>query len=234
MNNNSQLQLRNRKDDDVGNWFCDDFDTCGRPQDIDFGSDEHPAAQYAARQKQKEEESLPFKSPNAALPYHMNRHSPLGSSSGSSSRSHAHEVPHDAIPCTARTPVIGDRVAFRRRGVLTASDSDGNDWSLSDREVAKVFEVGDEGDFKLVNPSGRRSAWIFRMYFVYEPVLPPMFQPSTLPYEASIAPRRRLSIQPPPGEDERFKHKKNRDGRTCGCEFNDFCGDDDVDDPYVF
>jgi hypothetical protein len=75
----------------------------------------------------------------------------------------------DVTLCVRRLPLKGDPV--RRLGNTLAQErnSDGviDAWFLQPDEVAIVVDIDQDNDFKLQNPSGEVSGWLFRSGFVY-------------------------------------------------------------------
>jgi hypothetical protein len=66
-------------------------------------------------------------------------------------------------PCKSRWPAPGDRV-YRSDGQRYVSSYG---WELAPGALAVVVDVDRDGDFKLRNPEGNASKWIFRENFMY-------------------------------------------------------------------
>jgi hypothetical protein len=73
-------------------------------------------------------------------------------------------------PCTARWPAVGDRV-YRADGQQYVASYG---WMLMPGAIATVIDVDQDGDFKLRNPDGDESKWIYRKNFMYAKEEPAM------------------------------------------------------------
>merc|ERR1719329_505646 len=64
---------------------------------------------------------------------------------------------------------------INRASTTTIKDVHGNEdgWTLGPGEVAVVVDVDAEGDFRLRNPQGVESVFVFRRVYCYEPVEAP-------------------------------------------------------------
>jgi len=72
------------------------------------------------------------------------------------------------VPCTERTPVVGEEVCtLGSKHCCGDAAGNGDAWVLHPGEVATVTVVDKDGDFKLRNPSGLESAWQLRPKYVY-------------------------------------------------------------------
>eukprot|EP00929_Paragymnodinium_shiwhaense_P053045 TRINITY_DN26562_c0_g2_i1.p1 TRINITY_DN26562_c0_g2~~TRINITY_DN26562_c0_g2_i1.p1 ORF type:complete len:892 (-),score=159.66 TRINITY_DN26562_c0_g2_i1:285-2960(-) len=82
-----------------------------------------------------------------------------------------HQDQEEAKECSERAAVPGDVVMSRgRQQVMAHTANSGDDaWRLKDGERGVVVEVDKDGDFRLLNPSGEESGWLYCKHFVYAP-----------------------------------------------------------------
>lgn len=73
------------------------------------------------------------------------------------------------VPCSARRPVVGERVMRQdgESGLLTDKDGNVDAWVLFPGEISTVTAVDRDGDLRLRNPRGVESCWTFRELFCY-------------------------------------------------------------------
>jgi len=75
--------------------------------------------------------------------------------------------------CVSREPQKGDAVRSLDGGVAQERNEEGvkDAWELQPDEIALVIDVDKDQDFKLKNPSGDVSGWVFRKFYAYNDVV---------------------------------------------------------------